>query len=163
MKPPPSKVVVLHNPVPVEMMMYISIYTVVKVDGTTTLPKGGFFVRDHDNPRLMGVADHLLSSWKIIFLKSCEPRQKSSDTFHEIPVVSWGSLYPQNWLVFHPLYTLNNQGFFVAHVCTPRYSQNEFPSHFLRWTTIVTSDVSRDLSRRSFSWNGWFQGISKIC
>ena len=57
----------------------------------------------------------------------------------------------------------NNQGFFVAHVCTPRYSQNEFPSHFFCWTTIVTSDVSRDLSRRSFSWNGWFQGISKIC
>ena len=34
---------------------------VVKVDGAT--PKTWRFVRGHDNPRLMGVASHLLSRW----------------------------------------------------------------------------------------------------
>ena len=37
-----------------------------RIDGIRSpLPKGGEFVRGHDQPRLMGVARHLLSRWYI--------------------------------------------------------------------------------------------------
>ena len=43
----------------------LMMYTIVKVDGLRNSQVRWRFVRDHDKPRLMGVASHLLSRWYI--------------------------------------------------------------------------------------------------
>ena len=67
------------------------------------------------------------------------PRKKERpEMFHEIPgCFSWGILmtysvfsYP-NWVVVHPLYTLNNQGFF--HYCSNNFTRNVKVQKYCSW------------------------------